>query len=369
MRLAARLAWPPLPHEGPDSTPGRYSHVGKLEEGIEVDVSVEDVHGAGWGVGWRYQLQEGRGVRVTPEPPRLPPAAQERPGPVLLAQLVQVLRAVARLGLSPAPSRPPRSAAGSRAASWCQAAISAPDDIPRAGAGSQRLPAGPPPPPVLAPSRSGPSASPWSGRLSRCGLTWHLRQPNQPSERQELSPAPHLSPGGGGHPTDGARGAANRPPGQRAGAGVSSWRTSTTLSPACPAVAPALGQRELGCRQAGATAPPGTSWLGSAARGVSRSGGRCPAASPGVAQGHGEAVSARGAVAAAGCDSAGPVWQRVSPGRARPPRGDSGRVPGQQTDPALPPAARERGRPPSPRRADTAPPRQGPRPRPFRFRR
>ena len=73
VRPAVRPAQPPV--SPPDSSPAfprRYSHVGELEEAVQVDVSVEDVHGSGLGVGppaasQRCKLQEGRWVRGTLE--------------------------------------------------------------------------------------------------------------------------------------------------------------------------------------------------------------------------------------------------------------------------------------------------------------
>lgn len=138
------------PHEPPDSSPASprcYSHVGELEEGVKVDVSVKDVHGAGLGVSppaasQRLKLQEERGSRggrwSPPEPPKLlshGAGAQQEPRTclshaeratgaasclvsaalcagracgALLAQLVQVLRAVARPGAAPGEAPTPR---------------------------------------------------------------------------------------------------------------------------------------------------------------------------------------------------------------------------------------------------------------------
>lgn len=99
----------------------------------------------------------------------------------LLAQLVQVLRAVARLGLPRGGSDPAGAlpAAGKRLCARLLLApvMTSPEEAPAARSSLRGLLLL-----LFAPSRSGPSASPRSGRLGRCCLPWHLREPNQPGK-------------------------------------------------------------------------------------------------------------------------------------------------------------------------------------------
>lgn len=274
------------------------------------------------------------------EPPQAPipqprswAAAPEQRGPVLLAQLVQALGAVARPGLSPATSRRPGSAAGSWEASLCQAAISAPNDVPRAGAGSRRLPAGPPPPRPPRPSPLRPLCQPlvWPARPVWCHLAPAAAKPAQREAR--AVPCPRLSPRGGGDPTgrarwglrgsrQGSRKGLGSPPGGQHNPqfclscfGPSAGTARAGMSPGwCHHAIGDLSARPRGSRgeQKRRSLPRGL------AGGCTRPRGSC--------SGTGRA-GRRG-------DSGGPgVTASFVRPRARPPCGDSGRVPGQQRGP------------------------------------
>ena len=137
-----RLVQPP--HQPPDSSPAcprGYSHVGELEEGVKIDVSVKDVHGAALGVGppaasQRCKLQEGRWVRGMSEPSQAPKAPTTRWRSSAGAEDLFVLcgasgRSCGLLGICRALHRcqsPPRPA-GASVAGCCETRV-APGEAP-----------------------------------------------------------------------------------------------------------------------------------------------------------------------------------------------------------------------------------------------